>query len=125
MSATVAVGAVVLRAGGVLLVRRANPPRAGFWTLPGGRPERGETHAAALRREIREETGLLVRPVRFLEAVSIPPYAVLDYLAADEGGEPIAGDDALEARFVSIASLADHAVTEAVARVVARAVSRA
>ena len=113
-----AVGAVVLRGDAVLVVRRRNPPRAGAWTLPGGRVQTGETHAQALAREIREETGLEVSVVRFLEAVAIPPYVVLDYLATDAAGEPIAGDDATEARFVDVAELGEIGVTEAVARIV-------
>ncbi|MBU1212468.1 MAG: NUDIX domain-containing protein [Alphaproteobacteria bacterium] len=48
----------VFQDGNVLLVRRARPPLAGLWSLPGGRRERGETAAEAALREVREETGV-------------------------------------------------------------------
>jgi len=121
VSAILAVGAVVLRGESVLLVRRANSPREGLWTLPGGRVQPGETYAGALHRELHEETGLRVRPVQFLEAVDIPPFVVLDYLAEADLGDPEAGDDALEARFVALATLRDYGLTEAVGRVIDRA----
>lgn len=67
---TLAVGAVVLRDDGrVLLVRRAKPPLAGEWTLVGGHVEDGESIADAAAREVREETGLHVVVERFLEVV--------------------------------------------------------
>lgn len=54
----VAIGAVVVRHGRLLLVRRANPPAAGRWSLPGGRVAAGESLAEAVSRELAEETGL-------------------------------------------------------------------
>jgi 8-oxo-dGTP diphosphatase len=59
---------VVDGAGRVLLARRAHPPFAGYWDLPGGFLEEGEHPLDALRRELREETGLEVEPGRFLGA---------------------------------------------------------
>jgi ADP-ribose pyrophosphatase YjhB (NUDIX family) len=118
VTATLAVGAVVLRGRDVLLIRRGRPPRPGTWTLPGGRVEPGETIAGALAREVREETGLVVRPARFLAAVRVGSYAVLEYLAEATGGEPCAGDDAAEARFVGEGDLAGLGVTDAVRRVI-------
>jgi ADP-ribose pyrophosphatase YjhB (NUDIX family) len=58
-----AVSAAIIRDGKVLIVQRANPPARGIHTLPGGMVESGETLAEALRREIEEETGLIVEPV--------------------------------------------------------------
>jgi ADP-ribose pyrophosphatase YjhB (NUDIX family) len=59
------VGAVVHdTAGRLLLIRRGQEPSRGLWSLPGGRVEPGETVAAAVVREVREETGLEVRPAR-------------------------------------------------------------
>jgi 8-oxo-dGTP diphosphatase len=58
--------AVVRRRGRVLLARRANPPYAGLWDLPGGFLEAGETPERALRREVREELGVRVRRARLV-----------------------------------------------------------
>jgi mutator protein MutT len=58
--------AVVTRRGRVLLARRANPPCAGLWDLPGGFLEAGETPEQALRRELREELGVKVRRARLV-----------------------------------------------------------
>ncbi|MEZ5121198.1 MAG: NUDIX hydrolase [Solirubrobacterales bacterium] len=54
--------------GRYLALRRAREPFAGHWDLPGGFVEPGETPAQALRREVREETGLDVEPGRLLGA---------------------------------------------------------
>src|SRR5580658_10438409 len=58
-----AVSAAIIRDGKVLIVRRARPPAAGVYTLPGGGVEAGETLVEAVRREVREETALDVEPV--------------------------------------------------------------
>jgi ADP-ribose pyrophosphatase YjhB (NUDIX family) len=58
--------AVVRRRGRVLLARRANPPYAGLWDLPGGFLEAGETPERALRRELREELGVTPRRARLV-----------------------------------------------------------
>ncbi len=60
------VGALITQNGRVLLARRAGPPAAGAWDLPGGFLEAWEHPEAGLVREIQEETGLTVRPVRLL-----------------------------------------------------------
>ena len=57
---TVAVGAVIVQDERLLLVQRANDPGAGRWAVPGGHVEPGETRAEAARREVLEETGLVV-----------------------------------------------------------------
>ena len=53
-----AVSAAIFRDDKILLVRRARSPAKGFYTLPGGRVEFGESLHTALRREVDEETGL-------------------------------------------------------------------
>lgn len=102
------VGAVVFAGGKVLLVRRAKAPREGAWSLPGGAQKLGETAQEALVREVREETGLEVRPTRLLAVVDIIEregdavsrhYTVADYLAKVEGGDLHAGGDAGDARW--------------------------
>jgi 8-oxo-dGTP diphosphatase len=99
------VGAIVLdETGRLLLVHRGRPPGEGLWSLPGGRVERGETDAEALRRELREETGLDVTPGRFVGTALRPGpegvvYEIHDYAAAVSGGRLAAGDDAADARW--------------------------
>jgi 8-oxo-dGTP diphosphatase len=58
-----AVSAVIFRDGRLLLVRRARSPAKGFYSLPGGRVEFGESLHTALRREVNEETGLQIEIV--------------------------------------------------------------
>jgi 8-oxo-dGTP diphosphatase len=65
----VGVGGVVIERERALLVRRAREPALGEWTIPGGLLEVGETLAAAVEREILEETGLIVRVLELIEAL--------------------------------------------------------
>ena len=58
-----AASAAIVRDGKVLVVRRANPPAGGLFSLPGGVVEVGETLHEAVAREVREETSLTIEPV--------------------------------------------------------------
>lgn len=126
-----AVGVVCLRGDEVLLIRRGTAPRLGEWSLPGGRIEPGERAADAALRELREETGVEARITGLLDVVDgIFPdagrhYVLIDYAAEWLSGEPVAGDDALEARFVALDQadgLVDWTETR---RIIALAVERA
>jgi 8-oxo-dGTP diphosphatase len=86
------VGAVVTRpvAGTkdireILLIKRANPPQQGRWSLPGGRVERGETLCEAVVREVLEETGVEIRVGALIEAVERIStefhFVIMDYYA--------------------------------------------
>jgi 8-oxo-dGTP diphosphatase len=102
------VGVVCLRGDEVLLIRRGRPPRLGEWSLPGGRIEPGERAVDAALRELGEETAVEAEITGLLDVVDgIFPeagrhYVLIDYAARWRSGEPVAGDDALEARFVAL-----------------------
>jgi 8-oxo-dGTP diphosphatase len=95
--------AVLERDGKVLLGRRANDPGAGRWDLPGGFIDEGENALAALRRELREETGLEIAVVEFLgtwnERYWDRDVLCLTWLAHVVGGAQRAGDDLVELRW--------------------------
>lgn len=91
--------------GRLLLVRRANEPGRGLWSLPGGRVEPGEDDAAALVREMAEETGLVVQPGDLVGRVHRGVYEIADYRCRVVGGTLLAGDDALDVRWCDAATL--------------------
>jgi 8-oxo-dGTP diphosphatase len=99
-----AAGVVCFRGDEVLLIRRGAPPREGEWSLPGGRIEFGERAADAALRELREETGCEGEIVGLIDVVDgligDRHYVLIDYAVRWTAGEPMAGDDAREARFV-------------------------
>jgi len=88
------------------MVKRGREPGRGLWSLPGGRVERGEYIHDAVRREVKEETGLDVDPralVGILEVVGDPHFVILDFAASPSGGiDPVAQGDADEARWVPL-----------------------
>ena len=107
----VAVGGVAVVDDALLLVRRANPPHEGSWTIPGGRVEPGESLARAVERELEEETGLTVRcgPFLGLAERTGPGYhfVILDFVVhvAPGSGPLRAGGDADDAAWVPIGSV--------------------
>ncbi len=68
----IAADGIIINAGQVILVRRANEPFKGRWVLPGGMLEDGESLEETLVREMREETGLVVKPIAVVSAYSDP-----------------------------------------------------
>jgi 8-oxo-dGTP diphosphatase len=96
--------------GRLLLIKRGHEPGKGLWSIPGGRIEAGETDAAALVREVREETGLLVTPGRLIGRVRRPAgeggvFDIRDYAASVDGGTLVPGDDADDALWAAPAEL--------------------
>jgi ADP-ribose pyrophosphatase YjhB (NUDIX family) len=113
----VAVGAVIVHEGRVVLVRRGSEPLKGHWTLPGGVLEVGETLVEGVVREVREETGLLVEPLQLVELVDRIHreagriryhYVIADYLCRVTGGELRAASDADAVRWVERAEWNSH-----------------
>jgi len=108
----VGVGVVILGEKGVLLIRRAKPPRQGQWSLPGGAQKLGETVFEAAIREVQEETGLNVEILGLIDVVdSITTddkmvryhYTIIDVLALKRpGGTMKAGSDAAEATWITL-----------------------
>lgn len=108
----VGVGAVVWRDEKVLLVRRANPPRLGQWSLPGGAQELAETVFDAARREVLEETGVEIDVIGLVDVVdSIERdengavryhFTLVDVAARWRNGEPKAAADAADAAWFSL-----------------------
>ncbi len=104
--------AVLVRMDQVLLVKRKYEPDAGEWGFPGGHVELGETALESAVRELREETGVVARPSRYLTNVDLIRHdgdgkvqyhfllaaVVCDYV----GGEPVANDDVSDAMWFSL-----------------------
>jgi ADP-ribose pyrophosphatase len=130
-----AVGAVVVRAGEVLLVRRRDPPNASEWAIPGGSVRLGETLQAAAEREVLEETGVRVRagrPVFAFDAIELDVagrvryhYVIVDLLAEVLDGEPAGRDDALDARWFRLDALPLTGVNATTRELLARLFPRA
>ncbi|WP_280542453.1 NUDIX hydrolase [Chromohalobacter sp. 11-W] len=107
--------AAVIRDGNVLLVRRRNPPDANHWGFPGGKINFGETIESAALRELHEETGVQANVVETFTAVNVFDYddsgetkqhfVLIAVFCQWISGDPVAGDDALEARWMPIEGL--------------------
>lgn len=110
-----AVIAVVVHEGRTLLVRRANPPDAGLWGFPGGKIEFGETVKAAALRELLEETGIEAEAQDVITSLDIlvpdssdvlrQHYILIAVKCRWISGQPIAADDALDARWFPVTDL--------------------
>jgi ADP-ribose pyrophosphatase YjhB (NUDIX family) len=113
----VGVGAVIVEAGKVLLVRRGHEPLKGQWSLPGGLLELGESLAEGVKREVREETGLAVEPLELIELLDRIHredgrvryhYVIADYLCCVTGGALQASSDADAVRWVERSEWNSH-----------------
>jgi ADP-ribose pyrophosphatase YjhB (NUDIX family) len=124
----VGIGVVLLKPDAVLLIRRAKPPAAGTWALPGGAQKLGETAETTARRELMEEAGLEAGPLQLICHVdSIHKddagmvqyhYTILDFAAPWIGGIPMAGGDVTDAVFAPLASLAPYSLWSEAHRVI-------
>ena len=117
----VGVGAVVMKDGKVLLVKRGIDPNKGLWAIPGGSLKLGETLQEGAEREIMEETGITIKAKDPLYSFDFFErdgdgrirfhYVIVDMIADYVGGEAQGADDALEARWVSQGELKEMDVS--------------
>ena len=117
----VGIGAVVVEQGRVLLVQRGHEPLKGRWSLPGGKLELGESLTQGVAREVREETGLIVKALELVELIDRIHresglagesvryhYVIADYLCRVVGGTLHAASDADAVRWVERAEWNSH-----------------
>jgi 8-oxo-dGTP diphosphatase len=126
-----AVSAAIVRAGQVLVVRRARTPADGLFSLPGGVVELGETLMQAVVREVREETSLAIEPVAlagYREAIARDGdgrierhFVILPFAARWLAGEPVLNEELSEARWLHPPALAGLPTTPGLAEIVATA----
>lgn len=110
----------------ILLIKRGRPPLQGYWSLPGGMVDLGESLAQTVAREVREETGLIVEATRFLgyaDAIDLDQsgrvqyhFVIMNFEVRLLGGELRAGDDAQEARWVTPSEARQLLITDTVER---------
>ena len=127
----VGVGAIIFRRGRILMAQRGKQPLEGWWSLPGGALELGESLEDAVCREVLEETGLVVKPVKLFEVferiirdtAGAPEYhyVLIDYVCRVTGGELRAGDDVSHVEWVRRGDLPDLQITEGTLAVIERA----
>jgi 8-oxo-dGTP diphosphatase len=129
-----AVSAAIFRDGRVLIVRRAQPPAHGLYTLPGGGVELGETLEEAVIREVREETALDVEPVAlagYRQAIVRDGdgrverhFVILPFAARWRGGEVSLNEELAEWHWLKPAELDGLKTTDGLAQVIATAAER-
>jgi ADP-ribose pyrophosphatase YjhB (NUDIX family) len=126
------VGALIFDAQNrILLAQRGGEPLKGWWSLPGGVLETGETLVEGVRREVLEETGLLVEPVRLFEVFerimrddegrAEYHYVLMDYICRVTGGTLAPADDCADVRWVCREELSSLYITEGTLGVIDKA----
>ena len=130
----VGVGAVVIDADRVLLIKRAHEPLKGQWSLPGGRVELGETLEQAVAREVREETGLDVqvgpivevrdRIMRDADGRVDYHFVLVDFVCRPSGGILCGASDADAAEWVPLDALATYGIAAVTAAVIRKGAGR-
>ena len=118
----------------MLLVRRANEPLKGAWSLPGGAVECGETLQVAAAREVREETGLTVDVgpiVDVIDRIRLDAegrvryhYVLVDFVCKPSGGVLACASDAAEVAWAGVEDLPQYGLTETTMSVIEKAIDR-
>lgn len=138
----IGVGGVIVDRECTVLIRRGSEPLRGEWSIPGGTMEIGESLEEAVRRELREETGLEVRVLELIELFdriyfenSAAPwqdkkkpryhYVIADYLCELVGGEARAGSDVTDLAFAREDELGKFRLTEKATSIVKKAFAMA
>ena len=126
----VGVGGVVIHRDRALLIRRGSEPLKGEWSVPGGMLELGEELAAGVQRELKEETGLDVEPLKCIlvfdrimregERVKYH-YVIVDYLCRRKRGRLRPASDVIDARWVRREDLPQYHLTDMATSLILRA----
>ena len=126
----VGVGGVVIHRNHTLLIRRGSEPLKGEWSIPGGLVELGEELADAVRRELKEETGLDVEPLECIlvfdrilrEGQRVKyHYVIVDYLCRRKRGRLRPASDVVDARWVRREDLPQYHLTDMATKLIGRA----
>ena len=127
----VGVGAIILKRDRILMAQRGKEPLKGWWSLPGGALEIGESLKDAVCREVREETGLEIRPLGVVEiferimrdAAGVPEYhyVLIDYMCRATGGTLRPGDDVCSVEWTARKDLPKLQITEGTLGVIEKA----
>jgi 8-oxo-dGTP diphosphatase len=123
-----AVSAAIFRDGKILLVRRAKSPAKGFYSLPGGRVEFGETLHAALHREVDEETALKIEIAGLAGWREVVPgtgggghYLIMSFAARWVAHEPVLNDEHDDFRWLAPDAIGGLKVTDGLQEVIVSA----
>ena len=127
----IGVGALIFERGRILMAQRGKAPLKGWWSLPGGALEVGESLDCAIRREVREETGLEIEPLGVFEiferimrddaGAAEYHYVLIDYICRVTGGTLRAGDDVCRVEWVKPDGLRNLEITEGTLGVIEKA----
>jgi 8-oxo-dGTP diphosphatase len=131
----VGLGAVIVEAGRVLLIKRGKAPLLGEWSIPGGMLELGETLRQGAEREALEETGLVVRATDLLGVFDriVPDeaqrtlyhYVLIDFLCEKLSGDMLAAGDASDARWCTLTDLSNLSIPEETLKVLQMGIAKA
>jgi 8-oxo-dGTP diphosphatase len=120
-----AVSAAIFRDRKILLVRRARSPAKGFYSLPGGRVEFGETLHAALHREVGEETALKIEIVDLAAWREVVPsttggghYLIMSFAARWSCGEVVLNDELDDYKWLAPDASAELKITSGLQEVI-------